>query len=87
MPYLYMWIATIVADFYIVAIDGTHLCTLTEVEVERHESTLLQLVTQRHDVVFQKFVLPEGEISHKIIGQHFAAWIIRISRLFGSGGY
>jgi len=34
---------TIVADLFIVAVDGTHLRTLTEIKVERQE-LLLQLV-------------------------------------------
>lgn len=46
------------ADFYIVAIDGTHLCTLTDVEVERHESAPLSPVSLRHDLTFQPISCP-----------------------------
>jgi len=47
-----------VADFLIVAVDGTHLCTLTEVEVERHESIPVPPVSGRYDVVFQPLSSP-----------------------------
>ena len=54
--------ATIVADFFIVAIDGTRLCTLTQVEVERHESSPSGGVARRHDVVFQPLAIPATAI-------------------------
>ena len=52
----------IVADFNIVAIDGTRLCTLTQVEVQRHESSPSGGVTRRHDVVFQPLAIPATAI-------------------------
>jgi hypothetical protein len=49
---------TLVADFNIVTIDGTQLCTLTQVEVERHESSPRLPVSHRHDLTFQPFAAP-----------------------------
>ncbi|KIJ24446.1 hypothetical protein M422DRAFT_274753 [Sphaerobolus stellatus SS14] len=57
---------TIVADFFIVALDGTHLCTLTEVEVERHESTPISPVTGRYDVVFQPLSCQSRTVDEKV---------------------
>ncbi|GJJ14254.1 putative PKS-like protein biosynthetic cluster [Clathrus columnatus] len=43
---------TIVGDFLITTIDGTTLCSLTGVEVERHESAPTK-VEQRYDLIMQ----------------------------------
>lgn len=59
--------ATLVADFSIVAIDGTRLCSLTNVEVERHESSPRVAVSQRHDVIFQPLADPEITVEQHII--------------------
>jgi hypothetical protein len=43
-----------------VAVDGTRLCTLTQVEVERHESSRRGPVVRRHDIAFQPLAIPEA---------------------------
>ena len=45
-------IVTLVADFSIVTANGTYLCTLTRLEVERHDSSSRVAVSQRHDLIF-----------------------------------
>jgi hypothetical protein len=58
---------SLVADFSIVTIDGTYLCSLADVEVERHESSPHVAVSQRHDVVFQPFANPAVTVEAHII--------------------
>lgn len=58
---------TLVADFNIVTLDGTQLCTLTQVEVERHESSPRLPVSQRHDLTFQPLAVPAITIESHVI--------------------
>lgn len=49
---------TIVGDFIITTIDGTVLCSLTGVEIERHESAPNK-VEERYDLTMQPYSLKE----------------------------
>lgn len=47
--------------------DGTHLSTLSQVEVERHESSPSLALSQRHDLVFQPLAAPEITVEEHTI--------------------
>lgn len=58
LTYLASLIGTIVADISIVTADGSRLCTLTQVEIERHQSSPQVPVSARFDIALQPWEVP-----------------------------
>jgi hypothetical protein len=65
--YLYLVTGAVVADVYIAASDGTRLCTLTQVEVERHENSPSTDISTRYDLVFQPLEIPFTTVEERDI--------------------
>jgi hypothetical protein len=60
-------IGTIVADISIVTSDGSRLCTLTKVEIERHQSFPQVPVSARFDIAFQPWEVPFAIVEERDI--------------------
>jgi len=60
-------IGTIVASISIVTSDGSPLCTLTQVEIERHDSSPQVPVSMRFDTAFPPWEIPSAIVEDRDI--------------------